>query len=333
MHKVDWGSFCRLRHIDYIETAASTARGYINVHCPLCSVADQGYHLGLHRSGRWTCFRDPVGHRGNDPRKIIILLTGCSYEEAESFVQGDVDIDTSDFDQAAAIFLTSSGPSGDDRQLLTFPEEFQPLTSQRGRAKIYWDYLLKRGFSTKEVPKVARRYGLHYCDRGNWRGRIIIPVYVDAVLMSWTGRTVYEMEALRYRSLSHASDAIPRAVISIRDMLFNYDNAARRNYHTCVLVEGPLDAIKVDYYGHNYGVCSVATFGTGIRRPQLDLLEHLRIRCRTLIVCGDVGAEANIMDLLSTTRGMRMCSIDLPAGVRDPAELNKQQVRQLFTEL
>ena len=332
MAKVNWEKFCTLQHIEYLKTAASFARGYINIHCPFCGDTDTSFHLGLHKSGRWTCYRDPIGHKGSDPCRIIMRLIGCTRDQANSYVQDDV-VELSDFDEASSEFM-SNDTKPEQHINLNFPDEFRPLTSSKGRAKMYWNYLItKRDFKSSDIPKVVDRYDLHYCDKGMWRGRIIIPIKVGGALLSWTGRTVYATEELRYRSLSHKKDADPRGLINVRDLLFNYDNAIKKHHHVCVIVEGPLDVMKVDYYGHRYGISAVGTFGTGIRGAQLDLLYLLRAKCDVLVVCGDRGAEANVMDLLSAASDINIQSLPLPNNVKDPAELSTHQIIDLFSDL
>lgn len=332
MARVDWERFCTLQHIDYLKTAASLARGYINIHCPFCGDTDRSYHLGLHKSGRWTCYRDPTGHKGSDPHRIIMRLVGCNYEQASNYVQDDV-VELSDFDEAASEFmLDNSEPRRHDQ--LELPTEFRSLTSSRGRARMYWNYLIaKRGFRSSDIPKLTRRYDLHYCDKGIWRGRIIIPIQLDGELLSWTGRTVYDTEELRYRSLSHKKDAEPRGLINVRDLLFNYDNAMRKYHHICVIVEGPFDTINLDWHGKDLGICSVATFGTGIRKAQLDMLNSIRERCDLLLVCGDQNAEANVMNLLSAAYDINIQHLPLPSNVKDPAELTRREIIDLFSAL
>lgn len=332
MAKVNWEKFCTLQHIEYLKTAASFARGYINIHCPFCGDTDNSFHLGLHKSGRWTCYRDPIGHKGGDPCRIIMRLIGCTHEQANSYVLDDV-VELSDFDEASSEFMQNDSES-EQHDRLEFPTKFRPLTSSRGRARMYWNYLIaKRGFKSSDISKVTTRYDLHYCDKGMWRGRIIMPIKVGGELLSWTGRTVYDTEELRYRSLSHKKDAEPRGLINVRDLLFNYDNATKKHHHVCVIVEGPFDAIKVDYYGHRYGICAVGTFGTGIREAQLDMLYSIRERCDILVVCGDQNAEANVMNLLSAAYDINVQNVPLPNNVNDPAELSKHEIITLFSDL
>lgn len=326
---VDWEQFCRANSLDYDRSSSSAARGFINVHCPLCGAGDPGKHLGLHRSGRWSCYRDPINHRGQNPRRIIMLLIGCSYADAEGYVNNE-EVDLSDFGEAARQFLLTDSEKKQPKYVLYLPDEFKPLRNDRGRAKIYWEYMLGRGYSGKEVFNIAKRFQLHYCDKRKWRGRIIFPMYQDSKLVSWTGRTVYDTEEIRYLSLTHNKEENPHSLISIRDVLYCIDDAMAGSCETCVVVEGPMDAVNVNYYGRGMGICAVATLGTGISPSQLDLLCQIRERVNRLIICGDKGADGNVMDLLSMTRDLGTEEVVLPKRVSDPAELSSSQIRALF---
>lgn len=331
---MDWERFCTTQNIEYEKTGASLARGYINVHCPFCGEADRGYHLGLHKSGRWSCYRNPTSHRGSDPIRIIMRLIGCSYEIASSYLTEE-NVELSDFEEAAAEFI-SGGVKSDNPKTLVLPTDFRKLLSGVGRARLYWRYLHSRGYAVNELRQLVRRYRIRYCDKGEWHGRVIFPITIDGQLVSWTGRTVYETEKLRYKTLSHRKQddpKRPRALVNTKSVLFNYDNAMKRRRKVCVLVEGPLDAIRIDFYGFNQGITSVATLGTGISIDQLEMLDLVNDNCDTLVSCGDQGAEGNIMDLQAATSDLGIQNVPLPHNVGDPAELSASKIVTLFSNL
>ncbi len=329
---MDWEKFCNSQHIEYQKTAASESRGYINIHCPYCGDADQGHHLGLHRSGSYVCYRDKVGHRGKNPRYLIMRLLGCSFDMADSYVSEDI-VELSDFDEAVAQFL--SEPTEETRTL-QLPNTFRPLRDNRGRAKMYWEYLVEdRGFPEGKMKSLVKRYNLLYCDKGEWRGRIILPVYLQGELVSWTGRTVYETEELRYKTLSHrkVDSTGSQALVNIRHVLYNFDNAVRRTRKVGVIVEGPLDSINVDFFGHKKGITSVSAFGTGISPEQIEWLTTLGDNCDKLVSCGDRNAEGNVLDIMSSTVDLGIGNVDLPDEADDPAELSAHEISDLFGSL
>lgn len=331
MANINWENICRQLHISYEATSDSLARGYINIKCPMCGDSDTGHHMGLHKSGRWSCFRDSVGHKGRDPKRIISLISGLDHGSAAELLLGS-STSLEDFEEEASTFMSldedKSGPSWN----LTFPPEIKKLISPKGRARMYWKYMLGRGFkNSDEVSDVCNRYNIHYCDRGQWGGRIILPVYLDNKLVSWTGRSVYEDAEFRYKHLSNKPEHSPRGLINTKDTLYNYDNATKSGAHMCVLVEGPFDAIKIDFYGYHRGIVSVAGFGNRVGDSQLELLSTLGEQVNEFVICGDENAESNVMDMLAATRDLDTFSIPLPDGVGDPGELTRGQVVTLFS--
>lgn len=333
----DWQRFCEMHSIEYVVSGPSWTAGNINIQCPFCGSADEGHHMGLSLNRPyWHCWRNDK-HAGRKPHRLIMRLIGCGYEQAESYIQDD-DYELSDFDEAASKFIaTDPDFKSVKEKCVEFPQEFRRLFSPVGRAKIYYEYLLSRGFSKADIPALVKRYGIYYCDRGEWRGRIIFPISVNGRMLTWTGRTIYPIEEQRYKSLSHKEGSEPRGLVSIRDVLFNYDKAMktiteRTKWKVIALVEGPFDAVKVDFFGHSYGICSIGVFGTGIREKQLDMLDRVRERCSNMVVVGDKNADANVMDLLSATTGMKIKELPLPRNVKDPGELNKDQVLNLFKD-
>jgi hypothetical protein len=261
-------------------------------------------------------------------------LLGCSREYAESLVQSDA-TDLSDFDALAAEFLAGNKVSGTQRKLELL-SDFKPLSNRRGRAMRYFDYMVeKRVFDPTDIPFLKDVYDMRYCDRcefKGWKGRIIFPIYRKGKLMSWTGRTIYKAEDIRYRTLSHRPNdyGLPPALDNVRNLLYNYDEAISRKWKVCVLVEGVMDVLKVDYFGVAKGICAVGTFGTGIRTEQLNDLQDVRDKCDHLVSCVDEGAELSLMKLKDATREMGLVNIPLPAGIEDPGELSERQVLELF---
>lgn len=333
MASFNWERFCTTRNIEYVTSGPSSTVGNINIHCPYCGDADPSYHMGLHlKRSFWHCWRNDK-HAGRKPHRLIMRLLGCSYAEAATYIDEGV-VELSDFEEVASTF-TLDNKEGSRSRHLNMPRDFRPLVTAKGRARMYWKYLQSRGFRTRDIPYLTRRYDLHYCDKGEWRGRIIMPIRIENKLVSWTGRTVYGTEELRYRSLSHKKEisGSSSSLVSIRDTLFNYDNVMKKHHHVCAIVEGPLDVLKIDYFGQHHGVCAIGTFGTGIRKAQLDMLDLIRKRCDLLVICGDQNAEANVMDLLSAAYDLNLQNLPLPNNVRDPGELTKHEIIDLFSKL
>lgn len=159
------------------------------------------------------------------------------------------------------------------------------------------EYLSNRGFNHLHAGLV---YGLCYCksavspskERGIFysragsllntpEGRIIIPIMINGHRMGYQCRLIDKVTAgIRYVwqggrwNMAGEQEArlhkYMNAVGSIRNaMLFGYDQAvawaATNNSKTCIIVEGPLDAVRV-------GLSAVAILGSSMSSEQAKLI-------------------------------------------------------------
>ena len=319
--------------IPYRTEGPNCARGNVVLKCPFCGDDDPSEHLGWHlASGAYGCWRN-TKHRGRSPHWLIMRLLGCSYEVADSFVIGGREL--SQFDSLAKKFR---GSADDHAQKLSnvgtlnFPKEIRPLTA-RGLGRFYFAYLQKRGFDEVEISKLVEQYALRFSTQGYWRGRIVFPIYFEGCLVCWTGRTIYPDQQLRYLSLSDKTiegSEQPLALRNIKNVIWNYDGLMAGDQAVVAVVEGPLDALKVDFYGKAIGVRATCLFGTGVTEEQKLLLADLRSRCRDLVIIPDRGALLNAMQLGSELTTLSPRVLNVPKGVEDPGAMDKQQIRELF---
>jgi len=328
----NWKQFCDDHRIHYVTNGPNTKAGEISIRCPACGDDDPSQHLGLNlKTGKWGCWRNHA-HRGIRPHRLIMRLLGCSFEVADGFVTGGREL--SNFDRMAQEFLQATASRQNDLTL-EFPDEFKPLTD-KGRGHVYVQYLRDRSFSERAAVVVSSRFNLMYCDRGYWRGRIIFPIWYMSELVSWTGRTIYRSEELRYMSLSdkepkfETRDPQPLALMNVKNLVWNFDDIVSERWRVVAVVEGPMDAIKTDYYGYEHGIRAICLFGTGITGHQKLLLEEVRECCDELIIIPDAGALANEMDLKSALVHLRPKVLRVPTGVEDPGAFTKKSFTQVF---
>ena len=324
-------SFLDAHNIRYRTNGPNCAGGNCVVHCPFCGDDDPSEHLGINlKNWRWGCWRRQ-SHRGIRPHRLIMALLGCSYEVADSYVTGGREL--SEFDRLAESFKTSQKTGSTVAGALEFPEGFRPL-KPTGRGRLYVAYMLRRGFHVEDIQRLRKVYGLRYCDRGYWRGRIVFPIYMEGCLVTWTARTIYKSEDLRYLSLSEkpkeGSRQGPPALVNIKNTVWNYDELMSEKWPVIAVVEGPMDAVKVDFYGREFGVRATCLYGTGVTEQQSYLLGDLRRRCKHFLIIPDDGALFNEMELVSELRHLSPGILRVPEGVDDPGDLTRKQVRQVF---
>lgn len=320
----DWQEFLSERGIEH---RAYEGRGWAELGCPFCGDADRGRHLGVRLDPRepgWSCWRD-AEHRGRRPEKLVQALLGCSRTEAVGIVENS---SRAGGEEQSPEAVESPSPA-----TLAWPDEIKPLTSYVGFQRPFMHHLLSRGFNAP--ADVAITNGLRYCLSGPFGGRLIIPVNdVDGRLVTWTGRSILLNTVPRYRSLSHRPfPAQPQALRNIKDTLYGAHKLPAGG-DSLVVVEGPLDALRMDWFGRGYGAKIVGLFGKNASSTQLATLIHFSDRFHRIIIILDADATAEAWTLAEALRPLckiPVSTLELPAGVKDPGELNKKQVQELLS--
>lgn len=176
-------------------------------------------------------------------------------------------------------------------------------------------YLERREF---DPDYLAEKYGLLGTGiAGEWKYRIIIPVYFRGRLVCFQGRDITGRQKLRYKSLG-----IEKSVVHYKHTLYNIDNCTG----DCVVVfEGPFDVWR-------WGIGGVATYGTAVTEWQVRLLS----RYKRVFFMFDAGEDAQGLAMKAAGKlacmGVKVEVVDLEME-RDPAELNNQEVRELRKDL
>jgi DNA primase len=180
------------------------------------------------------------------------------------------------------------------------------------------NYLLDRHFNPDDLIKKYRIQGGGYV--GDWKNRIIIPIYLGGKLVSWVSRTIIKDREPRYKNLeNHLS------VIDPKKIFFNLDNC-RNDY--VIVAEGPFDVMR---FGDN----SVCGFGTTLTRAQLMYLSN-RFKKIYFMFDNERIAQKKAREHAMLTQGYGIDSfiIDFSDyGYKDIGEMPPFKVKQLKREL
>ena len=321
--RFDWQAFCAQHNIAFVTTGPNTSRGHISIHCPWCGESDRSGHLGLkldRADPAWGCFRN-AKHRGRSPRRLVQRLLGVSFDEAWRIVGAQAGA-ADEGDLSASIKRLQAGPQGGATRStapeLPFPQGFKPVRpgGYGGRFLAYLER--ERGFPAADLAAVCLRYGMHYALSGDFAWRLIFPIHgPDGRRVGWTGRDIRPGAKLRYRT----TEALPAR------SLYNAHLAVRSSAETLVIVEGPVDAIKVDYFGSPLGVCAVGTLGTALPRERRAALAALARRFKRVALLFDEGTLPEVTSLapeLSEAAGVPV-SLWRP-GIKDPGAMSAPQI-------
>ncbi|MCP4528553.1 MAG: hypothetical protein GY833_21960 [Aestuariibacter sp.] len=338
--KFDILAFLQLHGIEYRTSGKNCAKGHAVVSCPFCEDEgdpDPSMHMGIElKSGNWGCWRSSH-HRGKKLANLMAKLTGISYKEAAELVgDASASVDKEEFDSLAAWLRGIEDESGDPLEVkppktIPMPSSFRPITDSRF-SQPYRTYLKKkRGFLSRDIDKVIETYDLRYCSQsGSWNKRLILPIYRDKKLGTYTGRSIDPNEELRYNSLGKE-----KSPVNIKETIYDFDGLLNTTGRALFVVEGPLDMLKMDFYGRPYNCRTTCLFSKTATPEQIADLYLVHKNFAFVIVLLDAGESKSasvLLDELSLIPNLR--SMEIPfEGVDDPADLYPSEIAEMCAEI
>ena len=324
------------RGIEFITKGTNVKRGEINISCPFCNASanpDPSYHLGVDpHTGYWSCWRNRK-HKGKRLHRLLMKLLRISYKEACDILgekvdwvrEGSFHIFDEDFDTTTLF----GGVNDEDveEKVLELPEEFRRFNGYLSE-KPFLQYLQHgRKFHRSHVLEVVDLYDFHFVISGKWQNRLILPITLDTTLQTWTGRHLQPDATLRYRSLSEKEGAL----MSIKDLVFNYDALINEGGRILFVCEGPFDAIKLDFYARDLDCRATALFSKALRTSQSYLLAELaNVFDKIVILLDAEELEATLVsDSTLAFLTNQVVTGELEPGFKDPGELNPSAVYRL----
>lgn len=325
--RFDWRAFCTEHNVPFVTSGPNTARGHVSIRCPFCGDGDPSQHMGLsldRNDPAWGCFRNSA-HRGRNPRRLVQRLLGISFAEAWRKVeqQQGATADSAELERSTqALIALADRQEHRAENCPPWPTEFKPVIPGRGYAGQFITYLEReRGF-IGHAGEVSERYGLHYALTGDYAWRLIFPIHeADGRLLGWTGRDIRPKAWLRYRS----SAPLPQRA------LYNAHLAARSEGDTLVVVEGPVDAIKVDYFGAPFGVAAVATLGTALPAERRAALASFCRRFERVALLFDEETLTEVLGLVPELAEASGRDVLLwRPGAKDPGAMGEDAIREFL---
>jgi hypothetical protein len=331
----DFAKLLREEGIDFIQRGKNVKRGELNIRCPFCASADPSHHMGLNLStGQWACWRN-AEHRGKSPLRLLVKLLNVSYWRAREIAGLDRDyIDPDGFSSLVARlkstgWSTAKAPERAPEKLQT-PSAFRPLTWGVATRR-HMDYLIQRGFDERDADSVAYDYALQGATSGRWAHRVILPYFLDGELVTWTGRAITPSE-YRYLDL-----AVEDSLIPPKQTLYNYD-ALIAGGEWLVVVEGPIDALKLDYYGKPYGVRAVGLSTNSMTEDQLYMLAEGMCKFKHLGVMMDNAGPVSVVDGMRLRQQLTIADptariLPVPGKAKDAGDATPSQIQSFSEEL
>jgi DNA primase len=230
-------------NIPYTTKGKNVSQGWIGTQCPFPGCEDHSNHLGL-------CLDSPVvscfscGKSGNYLSYLAAKLN--SWTKAVAVIEKHTPLEL----KRKQTYLKENKVS----QVL-LPEE-----ATKTPTKYQKQYIEGRGYDLKELETL---YDFYYCGPiGNWKNRIIIPIYQNNRLVTFSSIDIAPNSKLRYK---HESEE--RSILHCKELLYGMDQII--NYDVVLVVEGFFDKARI---GQN----CVATMGTLVTEQQIKLLTRFK---------------------------------------------------------
>ncbi len=291
--------FCDIRAamdyvgISYSESGKNVSNGWVGVRCPMPGCNDHSNHMGINlKSPVISCYN--CGTSGN-------YLT---YMAAEMGNWGKaIEILKKHIPRELRVYEDNTTES-----LVSHVE--LPPEATKTPSKYHTDYLKGRNFDPKALDIM---YDLYYCGpTGDWANRIIVPIYKNNRLITFTSVDIEEDSGLRYKHL-----AKEKSIIHCKNHLYGIEQAIGRSV---IVVEGYFDQLRI-------GSGAVCTFGTKITPEQKKMLT--RFSKVIVLFDGDEPGRIAGRKLANDVSAFTEVElITLPEGV-DPDDLSPKEIKEL----
>jgi len=327
---LDWIRILSEQGIPFITEGPHTTRNNVSVNCPFCDY-DEKYFMGISLAGEgYSCWYSH-DHSGRNPVRLLQALLHTSYKDAQRILSEYTGVSLSDFSGIGeSTFAVSFDKEEEAAVEVALAPEFKKISTEDGACNRFTQYLVNRGFRYTDVDKLADTYSLQYSAQGDFAGRVVIPVYDDDGLATWTARAIGTTD-LRYKSLSsnrEMSGVLARK--SIKHMLLHQQDLDEGG-KVLVVTEGPLDSLKLDMYGRSLRVRCTCLFGKVLGPEQADLIRDLTPAYDSVYFILDEGT--GLEDVSMSFAIPHAKRIAVPYGVDDLGALSWKQARKFARAL
>lgn len=287
--------------VDMIQRGSQVSRGWVGICCPYCG--DDNFHLGFNKEiGIFSCWRC-----GTKPlKKTLHLLTGLSFREIEQELKGYF-IERQEDEKEIKIRPRN----------LELPKQCDILSSRHKQ------YLEERGFDAEQVEKIWSLKGIGK-DAGKWSNRIIIPIFFNKKLVSFTSRDITGEASIKALTCPEELE-----VIHAKHIVHGFDLVEG---NSVIVTEGPFDSMK-------FGPGAVDTQGIKFTEQQISLLGAFR----NIFICfdsiiNDYGKEQEKAAQEQAEKLADSLSINCNVWIIDecdcdPGDMTKNQIKRIKKEI
>jgi len=290
--------FLKDYHIKYSDRGSKITDGWIGVDCPFCD--GNNYHLGFHMSSGavscWSCGK-------HSHIAFIKALLNCSLSKA---IEIKKEYETNRYHYNDSELESHTTIHAD---VCLLPTGCERLSK---RAK---EYLIERSFNPNTLEDV---WNLKSTDAfGDYKFRIIAPIIVDDIMVSYQGRDYTGKSDLKYKACKSENEVRNHQTVVYGSNLVKGES--------CIVVEGITDVWRL-------GPGAVCCFGIDFTLAQVNFISN---RFKNVFVLFDAEEQAQKqargLATLLNARGIEVDILELESG--DPGEMNQRDADNLIKEL
>lgn len=277
--------------ISYSTEGKNIGKGWIGIKCPFCDDPSQhgGFNIIKEYYNCWTCGY----HRLID---VVLSLTGEDFKTAQNIIRK--------YSNTIPVPITTQQENRKKELML-------PV----GSGTLFYThktYLEKRGFDPDYLEKEWDLKGTGFI--GEYKFRIIAPIYVNHKLVSYQGRDITERSPLRYKACKKENE-----IIHHKHILYGIDKVPGDKV---VIVEGITDVWRL-------GPGAVATFGIKYTTEQLLLIAK-RFTTILILFDNDPNAKKQALNMSIYLSGFNLNIEILEIDKEDPASLTEQESKEIM---
>lgn len=282
----------------------NVSKGWIGLQCPYC--IDDTNHLGVRLSDYkvrcWKC-------GGKRLSSILHTLLNISYREAFKLIKDELEPPDSPMEDEDVEVIDRVY---EGKLSVKLPEE-----ATKHFPKLHLDYLRSRNFKPR---KLIRQYHLRAVNlHGQYKFRIIIPVFYDGRIITFTSRDVTDAAEERYKA------APKKTYPNIDHYIYGLSRIPQGG--SAILVEGPSDVWRL-------GAGAISFFGTSQHPKQLAQLVKRRVRTVHILFDNDEpGKRASLRlakEMASYVKEVNLLTlVDYP----DPGKMSQEDADLLMMEI
>lgn len=270
---------------------------HVQIDCPFCDNSKgphMGWHLKKHYFNCWSC-------GWSSTPKVLMALCDVDYPGAKKILQRY---------KGKEKDLYLPGDDDNDR-----PDKCH-VPGKKDLLNMHKNYLEDRGYDPESLQDIWDIRGTNFA--GQYKYRVIAPIYYRGRIVSYQGRDVTGKQLLRWKACPKDFE-----ILEHQRLLYGYDDCS---IDRAILVEGITDVWKM-------GVGTICGFGMGLTKPQKRLLK----RFSQLFIIFDSEKQAqklgnDLAKYLSSTTNMEVYNVDIGMN-KDPGDLNKLEVREIRKDL